>query len=130
MQKAIVVRTSLEAGKEGVFSFEVDPVGPAMPNPLRRLLAAGWEIVQVCPMTNDLEAACLLVLDRPAPNRPATKKDVPLVEMNHPSPWLGLQGTSGAKTRASSEKWDGETSPLGIFRIDPSHAEETSESPR
>ena len=112
MQKAIVVRTSLEPGKEGVFSFEVDPVGPVMPNPLRRLLAAGWEIVQVCPMTNDLESACLLILDRPLPNRPAAKKDVPLVEMNHPSPWLGLQAAT-SKTRASSEKWDGEDYSLG-----------------
>jgi hypothetical protein len=129
MQKAIVVKTSLDPGKEGVFSYEIDPVGSAPPHPLRRLLAAGWEVVHVCPMTNDLESACLVILDRPSgPNRPASKRDVNLVDMNHASPWMGLQTSASAgKTRANSE-WDGETIPLGIFRVDPAHAEEPRET--
>ena len=127
MQKALIVRTSLEAGKEGVYSFEVDPVGASPPNPLRRLLAAGWEVVHVCPMTNDLESACMVILDRPAPGqpRPASRKDQALVEMNHPSPWMSVPGR-GDKTRAAADDWDGETIPLGIFRVDPAHAEPTT----
>ncbi|MBY0586349.1 hypothetical protein K2X85_04185 [bacterium] len=124
MQKALIVRTSIEAGKEGVFSFEVDPVGATPTNPLRRLLAAGWEVIHVCPMTNDLESACLVILDRPAPGqpRPASRKDFSLVEMNHPSPWMSsAQRTE--KSRAAAEDWDGETIPLGIFRVDPSHSD-------
>ena len=130
MQKAIVVRTSLDPGKEGVFSYEVDPVASAPPHPLRRLLAAGWEIVQVCPMTNDLEAACLVVLDKPTPGqpRPAARKDFSLVDMNHPSPWLRNQQGAGSQTRAQQDgTWDGETIPMGIFRIDPAHVEESTE---
>ena len=125
MQKALIVRTSIEAGKEGVYSFEVDPVGTTPANPLRRLLAAGWEVMHVCPMTNDLEAACLVILDRPAPGqpRPAARKDLSLVDMNHASPWMSSASRSD-KTRASADDWDGETIPLGIFRVDPSHGEQ------
>lgn len=129
MQKAIVVRGSLEPGKEGVFSYEVDPVGTAPPHPLRRLLAAGWEIVQVCPMTNDLEAACLLVLDKPTTGspRPSARKDLSLVDMNHIAPWQS-GGQAGSKTRAQNESWDGETIPLGIFRVDSAHVEEQKQT--
>jgi hypothetical protein len=124
MQKALIVRTSVDAGKEGVFSYEVDPVGASPANPLRRLLAAGWEVVHVCPMTNDLESACLVILDRPAPGqpRPAARKDLSLVDMNHPSPWMSVPGRAD-KSRAAMDDWDGETIPLGIFRVDPAHAE-------
>ena len=123
MQKAIIIRTTVEDGREGTFSYEVDPVGASPPNPLRRLLAAGWQVVHVCPMTNEIDSACLVILDKaPGGNRPAARKDVGLVDMNHPSPWLSIPHP--AATRQAADQWDGETIPLGIFRIDPAHVDQ------
>jgi hypothetical protein len=125
MQKAVIVRATLEDGREVCRSYDVDPVPGAPSHPLRRLLAAGWNVVQICPMTNDVDNACLVVLDRePAGGRPAGKQDLSLVEMDHPGP---RASHSANKSKQASNKWDGQTIPLGIFRIDPAHVDETTE---
>lgn len=126
MQKAVIVRTTLEDGQEICRSFDVDPVPGSPTHPLRRLLAAGWKVVSVCPMTNEIENACLLVLDRDQNNpRPTAKPDLSLVDMNHPTPWISIQ--SAPKGHDAAGKWDGQTIPLGIFRIDPAHVDDPNE---
>lgn len=127
MQKAVIVRATLEDGREVCRSYDVDPVPGAPSHPLRRLLAAGWHVVQICPMTNDVDNACLVILDREPSGggRPASKQDLSLVEMDHPSPWASHSAAS--KSRQASNKWDGQTIPLGIFRIDPGHVDEPTE---
>lgn len=125
MQKVIIVRTGIEGGREGAYSHEVDPLGSAPPHPLRRLLAAGWEIVHVCPMNSEIDSACLVVLDRPAaPPRPSGTRDLSLVEGDRPGP--RLQTSPSRPIRQAADKWDGETIPLGIFRIDSAHQDEPS----
>lgn len=135
MQKAIVVRVAVEGSDAVGRSFEVDPCSGAPAQPLRRLLAAGWQVAQVHPIPN--ESACLLILDRsPAAERPTSRHELTLVDMNHPAP--GLTPSSGRKPRTASplpsagrakpsaSEWD-ETIPLGVFRLDPGHGERREE---
>lgn len=119
MQKAIVVRLTVEDGEPVGRSFEVDPCNSGPHHPLRRLLAAGWQVVQVHPIPK--ESACLLILDRGAPeSRPSSRRELTLVDLNHPAPRQPLP--AAPRSRQASSEW-GQTIPLGVFRIDPGHGD-------
>lgn len=116
MQKAVVVRAALGDDAGQSWSIEVDPSGPELAHPLRRLLAEGWRVAHTCAMPCELDSCCLVILEKP--DEPATGmvNDAPLSAWNQHSDWLGLQTSTVSK---SAKPWDGTAIKLEIFGLDP-----------
>lgn len=88
VQKAVIVRTALQAADAESWSHEVDATSSSPIQPLRHYLSHGWKVVHTCPMPSELDSCCLVILDSPdTPQLPDQAKET---EQQRQEEWLKL----------------------------------------